>query len=343
MIHAAIEKARARAARLPSDLKASFHDARQKAETTAQASVSFQLDISFVKGYYSGESTVTDKENILIGAGEDCDIVLLDPGIAQHHVSLTPRRSFSQHSVVVSVLANGVQIGDGAPLKSGAVVEVPLPAMLSLGEAQLRLASGKAAQRSVSHRLRRISQSRPLSTRRTAMSGLAAALAVIGLFVIFSDPAPAPLAMSPAVVASVTPSVEKTMDAAKDLQAQLEQTGLAQFLDVSVLQDLSLRVSGRIPESMRREWNQVVLWHDENAGTVPLVPDVTIQAVPTDIPRIRLVSVKPTPFIITGNGQRFELGQSIGASWQLERVTEHWVEVSRDGVVVRVQLDGARS
>src|SRR5690606_19125275 len=140
----------------------------------AQSSVSFQLDISFVKGYYSGESTITDKENILVGAGEDCDIVLLDPGVAQHHVSLTPRRSFSQQSMVVSVLANGVQIGDGAPLKSGTVVEVPLPAMLSVGEAQLRFASGKAAQRSFSRRLqRRTSFSRPLSTRRTAMTGLA--------------------------------------------------------------------------------------------------------------------------------------------------------------------------
>ncbi len=90
-----------------------------------------KLVLRILAGLHTGASRVLgEQEMLLIGSGEDCDIVLSDDGVASHHAMLL-RNGDSLALRTIDAPAGFA----GDPLYPGDPIELPLSAPVRLGEA----------------------------------------------------------------------------------------------------------------------------------------------------------------------------------------------------------------
>lgn len=89
--------------------------------------------LRILSGLHAGASrTLAEQEMILVGSGEDCDIVLADPGVARHHALINLIGGLSS----LRALDAPLQL-DGVPLHPGDPVELHGMQRIQLGEAAI--------------------------------------------------------------------------------------------------------------------------------------------------------------------------------------------------------------
>lgn len=96
-----------------------------------------KLVLRILSGLHSGASRVLgEQEMLLIGNGEDCDIVLSDPGVARHHAMIL-RNGDSLALRTIDAPAGFA----GDPLYPGDPIDLPLRQPVQLGDAALAVGS----------------------------------------------------------------------------------------------------------------------------------------------------------------------------------------------------------
>jgi len=165
--------------------------------------------LRILSGLHIGANrALAEKEMILVGSGEDCDIVLSDPGVAPHHALI----GLLGGTFSVRALDAPLRIG-GQPLHPGDPVEMTTLQRIELGQAAL--AVGAADDPGWSSLLPAFDGTRPAPAPAPYMRRLpaVAAFAVLSL-------------MSVAILAAVMPRDEKAPQPTDSLAQLIPEFGI---------------------------------------------------------------------------------------------------------------------
>lgn len=179
------------------------------ATPTSQPGAQGARVLRIVAGLHAGASRpLADQEMLVVGSGDDCDIVLADTGVAAHHALVT----LVGGVFTLRALDAPLRI-EGRPLHPGDPVEVRAMQRIDLGEAAIAFGGGDAAAwdalfPAIAQPGRR-RRARPLLRQLP----LIAAGAVVALLLV-------------AVVASVLPRRGAQVDSRAFLQAMVPQYGI---------------------------------------------------------------------------------------------------------------------
>jgi hypothetical protein len=175
--------------------------------------------LRIVSGLHAGASrALAEQEMLVVGSGDDCDIVLADTGVAAHHALIT----LVGGSFTLRALDAPLRI-EGKPLHPGDPVEVRPLQRIDLGEASIAFgeddeAAWDALFPAIAGPARR-HRARPL-LRRLPMIAAVAVLAVAAV----------------AAIAAFLPRQDNQVDASAFLQALIPQHAIT---DAKVSQDVN--------------------------------------------------------------------------------------------------------
>ena len=106
------------------------------AATTPEGSDQQPLLLQIIAGLHSGASAALGAgETLLIGTGEDCDVVLSDPGVARHHCILA--RNVSR--IAVRAIDDVLIVGEEARVGPGQLLWIAPETELRLGDATVEI------------------------------------------------------------------------------------------------------------------------------------------------------------------------------------------------------------
>ncbi|QOW20340.1 hypothetical protein INQ41_04755 [Lysobacter ciconiae] len=147
---------------------------------TAQPTTA-RLVLRILAGLHIGANRVLgDQEMLLVGSGEDCDIVLSDDGVAPHHAMLL-RNGNSLALRAIDAPAGFA----GDPLYPGDPIELQLGAPVRLGDASFAVGDASDPKWMPADGLDAIEQA-PLNARRAVRPGLAKTLAGLAVLSLVS-------------------------------------------------------------------------------------------------------------------------------------------------------------
>ena len=152
-----------------------------------------KLVLRILAGLHIGASRVlADQEMLLVGSGEDCDIVLSDDGVAPHHAMLL-RNGDSLALRAIDAPAGFA----GDPLYPGDPIELQLGAPVRLGDASFAVGDASDPKWMPADGLDEVEQA-PLNARRAVRPGLSRTLAGLAVLSL----------VSAGIYASVRPAAE---------------------------------------------------------------------------------------------------------------------------------------
>lgn len=162
-------------------------------EKTAAAKPTTKLVLRILAGLHIGASRVLgEQEMLLVGSGEDCDIVLSDDGVAPHHAMLL-RNGDSLALRAIDAPAGFA----GDPLYPGDPIDLQLGAPVRLGDASFAVGDANDPKWMPADGLDEVEQT-PLNARRAVRPGLSRTLAGLAVLSL----------LSAGIYASVRPATE---------------------------------------------------------------------------------------------------------------------------------------
>ena len=210
-----------------------------------------RLVLRILGGSHTGASRVLgEQEMLLIGSGEDCDIVLSDIGVASHHAMLL------RNGDSLAVRAIDAPAGfAGDPLYPGDPIELPLGAPVRLGDASFAVgnASDPAWMPDGDAEADALA---PLNSRRVRRPGLAAVAA--GLIAIAAVSAAAYVRLQPA--SAPAPRIEQQIATLVSTYGISDNTTSINDAGITVL-------TGTVPNGAARDRAQ----QDVEANALPLL------------------------------------------------------------------------
>ena len=322
---------------------------RSYGEDTASQSVTLRI----VSGVHAGASlTLASGDMVMIGAGEDCEVIFADTDVAKHHclVSLTSDR------VAVRPVDAAITLSDGTTHQPGEVLWISPGIQVSLGNARFEVTArswrgffrGDPIARVV-RRPRSDAGARWQRQRRWAV----AAVVVVAAVACRLGPATSEQA-------SAVNAQPKEAYITHDTTTPLMQarTGAAVAHDVAEV----LRLSG-IPCDARYDGNGVVTVRG-HFGEPQAVRSIVLSRAMREIDGLKRVLVlnldqpgKPAaepepppggrivaavagsdPYITTADGSRYYVGATLPERGRLSGVTDGELLIERDGQIKHVKL-----
>lgn len=150
-------------------------------EKSMTAKPATKLVLRILAGLHIGASRILgDQEMLLVGSGEDCDIVLSDDGVAPHHAMLL-RNGDSLALRAIDAPAGFA----GDPLYPGDPIELQLGAPVRLGDASFAVGDASDPKWMPADGLDEVEQT-PLNARRAVRPGLSRTLAGLAVLSLVS-------------------------------------------------------------------------------------------------------------------------------------------------------------
>jgi hypothetical protein len=304
--------------------------------------------VHIVDGVHAGAVIpVSTRDPLLVGAGEDCDVILADPGVGAHHCMLSARGAkVAFRPIDDAVLVNGRRHppGDAALVAVGGRAQV--------GSALLEIVAAADLIKGSAHhswRLRRARRSVWAMLLRQYRWGIAAVLAVAVACQLRSA--------NPQNGMNATQSPG---GATSDLAAQATDHAVATLAhDVAEV----LRLSG-IPGEAHDDGNGTVAVHGHLGDPLVLARVVQSRAMReiTGLKRVAVVNLdqpaapgaatgdttwvvrvipSKDPYVIASDGSRYYVGATLPHGGRLAGVQDGEILVDRDGHVEHVRLSGS--
>ncbi|TLX58646.1 hypothetical protein DN826_05030 [Stutzerimonas nosocomialis] len=277
--------------------------------------------LTVLEGVHQGVSLPLDMAACSIGAGQQSDLVLGDPGVAERHVTLR----LSARHVAVEALGGDVRVfGQGRETRvaQGSGYRARLPFELLVGQARLRLdapASGGATVAPASG-----------GTLQWMMAVVFMFICAGALAVLRDDASPVSAGIAMAPVAAEAKTLRPSLDA---LRAELERDARAAGLEglrIGV-QNGQLRVRGSLTAEQQSRWADVQRAFDGRHGRyAPLHSEVALRE-PGAQPRVRFQAVwfGDNPYVINAAGARLYPGAALEHGWTLLRIDAEQVVLAR--------------
>lgn len=293
-----------------------------------RALVTAEITAEITEGLQAGVSRDLRVSQLVIGSGPDCDIVLLEEGIAALHVEITFQQSFFGGMAALTAMGDSVFV-NGTPLHPGHEVDtVTFPFALNIGTARIDfsrpgLVASSAIKAARNPRLARVD---PV----LVFAALALLLTLGGSllwdlltgtrnFVVETNRAPVVLPAS-APTAPLWPAV---------LEEQITARGLGDALQVETREDQILRLSGAVPETRLPAYRALQNWYSAQPDAPAVLWDVARMPKLRQLPDIGLVRLTAPPAVVLTSGQVINLGEEVTEGWRLERITETQLTLAR--------------
>lgn len=262
---------------------------------------------------------------LALGAASDCDVQLLDDGVADQHATI------SFHTSIFGVLA---EIKAHQPLLLGrqSLQEdresglVRLPVTLSIGGASLHIAG---PQRAV-HRIGRDD---------LAIGSLVAFVAVVVVLYANELVRAAQIdSVEAAVLRAPAPVAAMRADGLALAQQRLGQLGLASDVTVAEGESGSLLVGGQVPHARLPDWQSFLTWYDRKPGLPTLVSSVTVAPRLLELRPIQAVQLHApaTVFFVTGPTAR--VGDVLEQGWTLTGIDAEGLTLTRASETTRIRF-----
>jgi hypothetical protein len=305
------------------------------------------LTVRIVKGLHAGALTPLGTSDMLVvGASDDCDVVLSDAGIAKHHCILNSQDGkLSVRAMDEAVGLNGRRLGPGQ------TVSIEVGTTVTLGDAALAIVSDSVdANRARSQaRLSRY-------TRMASRSGNY----IADMFHRFRWSFIAVLPLAVAVASVLSPSREASVETAKPAAAaEVQRPGsevahdVAEVLRLSgISSEATYNGSGTVTVRGRLGNQQVLAKVIDSRAMHDIVGLKRVVALNLDHPGELVSGVDGTrivsavsgsdPYVVTADGSRYYVGASLPQGGRLTGVQGTEVLIEHDGRIERLQLAGNR-
>lgn len=307
-------------------------------------SEAIQPQLEIVEGLHTGVRLDLDDGEYSLGPTPNCDIVLRDKGVLPQHAVLRIERG----QVRVEATGGDLLVGE-VKVTTGHGCHVRMPAVITLGEAALRLSRGAETDATLFSRMR--TATKGLSNRPMEVAGsvLFCAVAVAALshlpsqstpesertqIPISTETVPASLADDNAVdppreaMAAVPAGSAAVKQAADEFDSRLRAAGI-QSLKVEA-EDGRVAARGRLTNGQAAQWAVIQRWFDQTYGSqVVLTANVVIG---NNGPLLRLQAVwyGERPYIIADNGAHYYEGGVLDSGWIVTRISDERVLLSKD-------------
>ena len=262
------------------------------------------------------------------GAGEDGDLVLLDPGAADEHGTVRFERSVFGTLATVQAI-DGPVVAGGRPCPPGQTVSgLVLPLDLRIGATTVRFAAGRGSDGAAPGFWARLRRD-PVMTLAVALTVLLAVglLAETGRgavgYLVSANGARADL-----VVEADAPAPPDWHGAATDMVAEL---GLESQLAVEAMDGGMLRINGTLPPAKMVLLRDMQRWYDGQRAAPVAVWNVRRQGLLPDLPPVAAVRLSDPAELILGSGRVVGLGAVLADGWAVAEIGPEGYVLDRAG------------
>ena len=304
------------------------------------------LNLRVVKGMHRGALTaIAPSDVVLVGADEDCDVILHDAGVARHHCVLSNLDS----KLFLRAIDEPLTL-DGRPLDPGRSVCVKPGTCIELGSTALDVVSERdsdipyveklAQQRGTRGRVNLLRNMRWAAVAVLAV-GVAVACGLNPVQIGLRGRSP-PVAEAPAAQLSGRPGA----DIARDVEEVLRLSDVA--CDAHYDGNGTVTVRGHMgdPKVLATAIQSRAMREIVGLKRVLAVnlDDPHSSASPTQVDGTRIVSAisGDDPYVVTADGSRYYVGAELPQGGRLAGVDGDEVLIERNGQVEHVRLAGAR-
>lgn len=283
------------------------------------------VHVAVEKGLMAGVSTCMTKHTLTIGSGPDCDLQLLDNGVAEEHVTLRLQDSIFGTLVEVAAQATAL-IPHEKPLEPGAAPRLlRFPLVLIMGDATVRLST-------------------PLRARRFSTASVAKAVLVFvvsaGVFLTVNQVARS--AHFQEVRATVqqqpVPMAQLRPDSVALSRARLASLGLASDVILENGPDTSLVASGNVPDLRWAQWQDFRFWYDQQAGLPTLNSRVTLAPKLVTLRPVSSVQLHAPATVYFAVGQPARVGDQLEEGWTLIAIDQDGLTLERVNETTRIRF-----
>ncbi|HEY2464507.1 MAG TPA: FHA domain-containing protein [Steroidobacteraceae bacterium] len=320
------------------------------------------LTLRILKGVHSGALTpLAPSGMLLIGAGDDCDVILCDSGVATHHCILSKLDTKLFLRAVDAALMLGetrLEPGRSLCVAAGTPVEVG-SAAFELAVGPLAGATGVRPGETLSRAaaLQRHAKRLFRQFRWGIIATLSIAAAVAGALhpsPLDEHPPAAPVPESAATTTPATPATVPRPDAAiaGDVEEVLRLSGIAS--EARYEGDGAVSVRGHLgnPQMLSeiiqsRAMHEIVglkrvlAFNLDESGQADAKPTAN----PASAADMRIISAisSADSYVVTADGSRYYVGAELPQGGRLTGVQEGEVLVERNGQIEHLKLPGTRS
>ena len=290
-------------------------------------------ELFILSGELRGVSVPLTGDEIRLGSGADCDVVLLDEVGEPSEVIIAPSED---GSYTFESVAGSVRIGRRY-LKNGNTRSVSSGTPLVVGDIEMALASTLEDADRSKHSYRRH------TSGALWVASLALGLGLLGFWGFSGGPGSVVAQTSPATKLTYVldrAGSSQSMVAAKELQLRLDELG---FHGLNIAGDQTehmVTVEGKLRTSERARWLQTVEWFDESFGKSVYL-DAKIAQIADEITlpfAIEAVWIGHSPRVTLHDGSKRTVGDELPGGWVLDAVAQESVTITKDNETLDIAL-----
>jgi hypothetical protein len=284
--------------------------------------------IAVEDGLMAGTTTKLRGETLLIGAGGECDILLVDNGVAERHVSVRLRTSIFGTLAEVTALETTTISGELPLDPASAPRLMRLPVVLQLGGAKVRLSAPAAT-----------GFARNLNRKAAALVSLICVTSV-GAFLAVNQLVRAAQIehVAETVLVPPAPAAHSRADALSVSVAMLGELGLKDDVTVLAGEGESLVLSGQVPESRWTQWQDFRAWYDQQSHLPTLISSVTMAPKLVELRPIAAVQLHAPATVFFAVGQPAKVGDVIDQGWTLTAIDADGLTLERANATTRIRF-----
>lgn len=288
------------------------------------------LSLSVDGGMHDACKLTMRRTAIKIGAGDGCDFILLDSGVADHHLDIELSHSLIGPLAKVSAVKGSVELNQTTLAPGETSRHFALPLTLSItSDVNLRL---KKPQRS-RPRLSRLEHFMRRLTTTMALLGTV----TLGLLVWDTFFSTRVLLHTNPNAFDVSHDTAGTMDM-DALMKKLTEMGLADSLTVTETNDGMRKVTGRLTPQQQHTWSEFTQWYDTVSFANPMVVKLeSSQALP-QMPPVAIVRLNEPKEIILKTGEKLATGGVFSGDWQVTAIERDHIVIGRGSDIERLHF-----
>lgn len=264
-----------------------------------------------------------------IGTASECDVVLLDDGIADVHANATVKSSLLGNVLQVKALHDGVRLNGKAIQKdqSSSFETVPLDFSIN-GINVLITANGTSREQDILDMNDRFI--------RVCLSALFFFAVLFSIDVVASSAERPVQSAMPTQALQTDPEPKPSVKA--ELEAKIDGAGLSDLLTLQQTPDNTLNVSGSLPVEKMTEWKKIHSWFDGHSNEILLTSQVRIAPVLDDFPALASVRLGPEPSVRLLSGKVFQVGDRVHGPWIIEDIAQDNIRIRNGQDTLKVNF-----
>lgn len=271
-------------------------------------------------GMHDAHCSTLQRDIILVGAGIDNDLVLIDPELDDCQIKIVLMHSMMGTLAIVTAMGADVAV-NGVPLTAGTVshnVRLPVEIMLC-DSITLTLVAPERRPKRAPNMMERV-LNRLLLTSSVLLVGTLGFLAL--------DAASGREYRLHLPDRTAAPHADRQIGIA-EITAKLQEVGLDSVITVSREGDGVLAVTGQLTEAQWQSWQQVAAWYDSEENPSTMVSSLRVGMQFNNPPPIAMVQVSEPQRIILATGEVLSVNDRFSDDWIIAEINHSGIVVSR--------------